>query len=235
MRGRNFGSVNVAFLVTGHGRSGTCWLAGLLDRSPGVRVYHEPIPADIDAHARIRNGTLDAGDYLERRRAWMEEVWRRHPAERYAESNSYLRYCARAAGRAFGAPVAALVRDGRLVVRSMLARGCYQRPGYPPIPAEEGVTPLEKCAWYWADSCRRLADEKVPFFRLEDLNADRDAYEILCRFLGVYLVASAWYEARGRAVNVGVGGEPLDWGAAETDAFLEMAGDVFARYYGDLL
>ena len=124
------------FIITGHGRSGTQWLARLLDKcDPSVYVHHEPLPKfDAARYARVYAGTLDAAEFLRQRQPQMEQIWQRHPDDGYAEVNGCLRYCVPALREAFpDTPILALVRDGRYVVRSLLARGCYRRPGYPSI------------------------------------------------------------------------------------------------------
>ena len=86
--------MDVRFFVTGHGRSGTQWLARLLNQDPTVNVHHEPV-AQFDARhvAGLYDGTADVGKFFRQRKKKMERVWERHPDKGYAEVNSYLRYC----------------------------------------------------------------------------------------------------------------------------------------------
>jgi len=105
------------FVVTGMGRSGTLWLARLLDADPTVRVHHEPINSDADRYVEAYYGRLDPLAWMEKRKAAMHRIWQRAPEQDYAEVNSYLRYEV-ATLYHLGVPVFVLVRDGRYVVRS---------------------------------------------------------------------------------------------------------------------
>ena len=221
--------MNIAFFVTGHGRSGTKWLAKVLNRDPSVAVHHEPIQKDVRAYARIYNGTLEPMTYLWRRQEDMCLIWRRHRDRDYAEVNSYLRYFVPELQLVSGVPVVALIRDGRYVVRSMMALGVYQRPGYPPIPGQ-GETPFEKCCWYWADTYRRLYGLET--FRLEDLTQDYSHFCLLCNLLGVQVSEEEWRTFASTPINVGVGlTTPPVWSEEEYKIFYNVAGDIQGAYY----
>ncbi len=223
--------MKVRFFVTGHGRSGTLWLAKLLNTDESVQVHHEPVQEDAQAYIHIFDGSLDACEYLKRRRELMEARWSEHPERDWAEVNSYLRYCVSELREEFRAPVVGLVRDGRLVVRSMMARGVFQREGYPGIEAPgEFKTPFEKCCWYWADTYFRLARQAVPVLRLEDLNSDYSTVELLGMLLNVHISKQAWERARGQPENIGVGPQPLQWSRRELAVFEAIAGEVHHRF-----
>lgn len=53
-----------AFFVTGQGRSGTMWLAQVLNKALGVRGHHEPIQADVHVYVLIYRGELSGRYYL---------------------------------------------------------------------------------------------------------------------------------------------------------------------------
>ena len=230
------------FIITGHGRSGTLWLARLLDKcDPSVLVHHEPLGQfDAARYARVYDGTLDAAKFVRQRRPRMERIWQRHPDDGYAEVNSYLRYCVPALRDAFpDTPILAIVRDGRFVVRSMLARGCYRREGYPPIePPDEmtfddpvsvidSCTPFGQCCWYWADTYRRLAVSDVKCYKLEILNRNYVEFYHLCERVGITPDHATWLAHAGKRANVGVADEePPVWTFDEVEMFARVAGDV---------
>jgi hypothetical protein len=156
----------------------------------------------------------------------MERIARRVQRD-YAEVNSYLRYCIPALRVEFpGVPIAAVVRDGRYVVRSMLARGCYQREGYPPIQPPLPLDLFDACAWYWAETYRRLVEDGVLIFRLEDLNAEYREFQALCKMLGAEVTSEQWTRFAGKPQNVDVGQEPLEWDTEQRETFEMLAGDV---------
>ena len=223
--------MKVRFFVTGHGRSGTMWLARLLNTDPNMQVHHEPIQEDASAYLQIVKGSLDPHEYLAHRRKLMMRIWASNPERDWAEVNSYLRYCVPALREEFGAPVVGLVRDGRLVVRSMMARGVFQREGYPGIETpSEFKTPFEKCCWYWADTYWRLVRTGVPTFKLEDLNNDYSKLGLLCELLGVRVSKSAWKSFKNRPLNVDVGTQPLNWSKRELITFQTIAGDIQTNF-----
>lgn len=223
--------VRVRFFVTGMGRSGTLWLARLLDCDKSVTVMHEATANwDADRYGRAYRGQLDVGQWLDERQPYVENHWRQGGERDYGEVNSYLRYIVPELQARFECPVAGLVRDGRMVVRSLLARGCYQRPGYPQIPAPYD-DPFEACCWYWADAYERL---DAPTWRLEDLNGDYGALCELGDYLGVTVTEEAWKAHAGKRANVSVADEELPQrGGVQAETFERLAGDVQAGFgYG---
>jgi len=193
-------SLDIRFIVTGHGRSGTKWLANVLNRDPTVAVHHEPLTGyDKSGYAAIKDGRMSAQVFAEKRRGRMAKIYARHPNRAYAEVNSFLRYCAPAMRDEFCVPVAAVVRDGRLVVRSMLKRGIYQSDNYPKIQAPvDLLTPFEKCCWYWQDTYALLLWQGIPMFRLELLNVSYDYFRAMCDLLGCEVPEGEWQK---RAAN----------------------------------
>lgn len=92
------------FLITGMGRSGTCFLAGLMNQSPTWTVKHEPRGS--------RDMRSDAFD-----------VQGRFNQDRYGEVNSYLRYVAK---DMHVAKLGILIRDPIEVWRSI----CIRKPAH---------------------------------------------------------------------------------------------------------
>jgi hypothetical protein len=218
----------IRFFVTGHGRSGTKWLTLLLNRCDStVAVHHEPLPA----FDKRRYWQTNYTEYLAEREIKMKE---RHGGDKrdWAEVNSYLRYCVPQLREMFDVPVATLIRDGRYVVRSMLARDAYRLDGYPEVDApDELETPFEKCCWYWAHTYR---DHDAPVWRLEDLNASYETFERLCDYLGMTPDRDTWAVFIGRRVNAIVDDPTLPaWGEEQQATFDRLAGDVQGLWYAD--
>lgn len=222
------------FFVTGHGRSGTTWLAHLLNAcDPTLDVSHEPLSGyDRGRYHKVFHGRLSGYDYVTGRRPLMEQI----AGERdWAEVNSYLRYVVTPLRETFHAPVAAIIRDGRYVVRSMLALGVYGRPGYPEIETPDHLeTAFDKCCWYWAETYRIMERLIVPVYRLEDLNRDYETLCGLCEYLNMEPDREAWRRYADKPINVGVGeSEPPEWGAL-SQRFRELAGEIQDQFYDDL-
>lgn len=233
--------MQIAFFVTGQGRSGTKWLARLLDRSPGVKVYHEAIGGwDARVYEKIYNRRENPLEYLKKREPMMERLWKRYPNRSFAEVNSYLRYCVPELRKIFRVPTVAIIRDGRFVIRSMLSRGIYRRrPRIRPI-AERDASPMliskwermsrfERVCWYWADAYRILQAQDVPIFQIEELTRDYNILLSLCQnHLLIEPNRRAWQRFSKRRINVTkeLPQTPPVWTLREAEAFEELAGDI---------
>jgi len=220
--------MDIRFFIVSQGRSGSQWLARVLNRDPGILVHHEPL-AQFDAarYAKVYYGKLDALDYVQSRRLRMEAIWQRHPDKGQAEVNSYLRYVVPELRYEFDVPVLGLVRDGRYVVRSLMARGCYQKENYPPIASAQEMTPFEACCWYWASAYRLLERQQVPLYYLEKLNSDYDYFRELCQAAGATVRERDWLRFAGVRLNTsGTEEGPPVWDYKQWETFERLAGDV---------
>jgi len=120
------------FFITGMGRSGSFFLADLLN-SPGVAVYHEThtdYKALVDAYWNPAN----AIEYIDgmRSRVIASRILAAK-CEVYGEVNGLLRFHVNALRRFENATILHLVRDGRLVVRSGMNRKAF-------TPTDSNVT-----------------------------------------------------------------------------------------------
>lgn len=218
---------NIAFFVTGHGRSGTQWLAKLLNADPALDVRHEPVrKMDAANYGKLR------GDEAV---AYLKERWARMiPAEGlgWGEVNSYLRYWALQLREAFpGVPVVGLVRDGRYVVRSMLARGVFSRGRPVPGAPVEG-SKFERACAYWASTYRLLISQDVPMFKLEQLNEDPGYFTELCHEVGAHVPVAVWRRFAGRRIHVMIKDiKPPQWTLEQIETFYGLAGDM-QEYFG---
>ena len=112
------------FFVLGMGRSGTSFFANLLDSDPHSYVVHEPVQRDFSAYQDAFHSPEKADLYIRRFRG--KEMFLRasgRGVSTYGEVNSTMRRHVHALRRIFpNARYLHLVRDGRDVVRSMMAR-----------------------------------------------------------------------------------------------------------------
>lgn len=219
------------FLATGQGRSGTMWLARLLDTDPTVGVYHEPLKEYDFAHLGDSFiGALDVARFLRERRPLMQRInAQQHLSLSYGEVNNRTRYIIEELGIEFGAPVVAIVRDGRYTVRSFWRRGFFQSELNPPIKPPKNLDRFAKCCWYWADAYRRLMGQGVPIVRLEDLNQDYAAICVLCDIIDVDVTFASWTRFAGVKINARKYPDELGWDLERTATFAALAGDVQER------
>jgi len=220
----------VAFFITGMGRSGTKWLSYVLDYDPAIKVHHEPVKRDPTNYDLVRRDKDYSGEkYLRWRAGEMVPP----EGQRWAEVNSYLRYLVPDLRRVFpGVPIAGLVRDPRKTVRSLVARGIYSNPDYPFLrPPEELDTQFARCCWYWADTYELLLEWEVPIFRLEDLNdALSPAFQELCEMIGASVPSRALNKYRGMPINASFRPEiPLGFTEEEERTFIAIAGKISER------
>lgn len=231
----------IRFFVTGHGRSGTKWLAAALDRADDVHVYHEPPQGDVFHYMDWFYGKGAISFLIQRKRCILEEIASANTD--YAEVNSYLRYCVPALRQVYRVPVVAIIRDGKSTVRSMLLQGVYQYPNYPPIQPVAGewakrwpnMTPHERACWYWADTYDRLAKDAVEIFRLDLLNLDYAYFNRLCERLGVVIGEEEWQKSAGYPLNQCIEiDKPLGWTVKEHEAFERIAGRTQGLHFGSI-
>lgn len=196
-------------IVTGMGRSGSSFLADLVNRSGNTTGRHEYLGDKFfQGLSYYRPDHPHLAEDLRERAAQMEKKG----VQTLVDVNPFLRYGLQAVREAFpSAPVYHLVRDGRKVVASM-----YRRTSYAPREKKQPILPLnqeeylrwqrssrfEKLCWYWADTIRTLLSAQLPVLRLEDITAD---FELLQKnFLtpcSIELAKKQWDHQRNRKIN----------------------------------
>jgi sulfotransferase family protein len=157
------------FFILSLGRSGTSFLAGLLDRAADTYVFHEPAVEDFYAYWSVFHHPERARRYIEGFRA-KEIFLRMHrvPAGTYGEVNSLLRRHVNAIRSAIpSASLIHLVRDGRDVVRSIVSRntftfkdplsiGLYPGDSDPWRESWPDMDRFARICWYWQEENRQL-------------------------------------------------------------------------------
>ena len=226
--------MSVRFAVTAVERSGTHWLAQVLDGAEGVNVHHEPEPLrvwDARVQGMAHDGTLDKETFVKGRYHYWLQTYPHGGAR--GEVNSVIRYVAAEIRDIWRIPVAAIVRDGRLTVRSLMKRQTFTRQDAPQFlpPPELRDDPFAACCWMWAESYDWLEADKIPTWRLEDLNEDRAAFVNLCAFLGIEPPLVTWKSLVGRHVARSFPVDaPLDWDSRQHEIFAYWAGEVQERW-----
>jgi len=219
---------DIAFFVTGMGRSGTMWLAQLLNESEGVKVYHEPLRHGVKVLEKGHKlNRFAMADYLERRKLGMIPP----KGQRWGEVNSYLRHWVEPLREVFpDVPVVGLVRDGKKVVASLIRRGVYARYDKRnlPVPPVGAGGQFAKCCWLWADIYERLLGQEVDIFTLESLNESYAACELLCNELGIESIDNdAWRYYAGRRIHYKRGTpERVHWSSENHAIFDRWAGAI---------
>lgn len=189
------------FFLTGYGRSGTKFLASLLNKVPNVHAEHEPFSIEKVVVVHSFHGTLNLGNYLKLKHYQITSLFK--PGTKvYGEVNSYLRHHIVEIGEFFNAKIGYVLRDGRDIVTSMMNRPVYSRYIDPLRPSPKKgdafyrefckMSRFEKCCWAWAEETKRaLAKirEKAPyckFFRFEEFTCDINALYEICDYLELH-------------------------------------------------
>lgn len=230
------------FFVLASGRSGTNFLARLLDQDPSATVPHEPVPEDLVFCNLFRDDKTRMRRYLRYRR---RRILRLVAGSRtYGEVTPPLGRCAGLLREFFPrCRLVHLVRDGRDVVRSIMSRGIYHRyrdflPGFNPRPPKDHplgaewnqVPRFEKACWLWTDWNVRIRRRVRDVVTLENLCSDyRYFHDRLTAPLGLEVGEEVWRRAVERPENVTKKYTAPEWPAWSEDwirNFQEICGDL---------
>jgi hypothetical protein len=187
------------------GRAGSKFLPGLLNLSPNIAAYHEPRPtleyfSDYAYYHRQEEETLAKMIDAARMESILEDFIK---DKIYVESNQCLTFFAPALARLFKkSRFVHVVRHPGDFVRSALRKGWHKNDtiwesGRLKMADEKQwaeMDQIERLAWLWnatnqfiEDFKRSVENERVAFFKLEDLStdaADAGAVKELLRFTG---------------------------------------------------
>lgn len=184
------------------GRSGTQFLARILNHSPELAAFHEPRPT-LQYFANFAYGHQAGIDTLMKMfdAARMESILETYIEDKiYVEANQCLTFFAPAIARLYpAAKFAELVRHPGDFARSAIRKGWFRNDsiwesGRVRMAGEAAwntLSQIEKLAWLWATShgfiqqfFQQLAPERFCTCRLEDLISDPCQVNKLIRFIG---------------------------------------------------
>ena len=200
-------------IITGMGRSGSTFLAHLLDQSDAQEARHEHFAGRTFLH--LSYYVPDHPFLHQALRRQRDALGAKLPAgAKLVDVNPWLRYGMGVVREVLGAPPCfQLVRDGRKVVSSMYRQKSYtpEEKSLPLLPdapetlaAWPGWSRFERLCWLWQRSVRGLLEQQIPTIRLETLLED---YDYLRRHLlepgGLALDRAVWEGLRHRPLNRG--------------------------------
>jgi hypothetical protein len=239
------------FFVLAIGRSGTTFLSRLLSKASGVAVYHEPVREDFWAYRQAFHDESKAYTYFRLFRK--RDIFLRGRAARadtYGEVNSLLRRHAIAIQQSFPKAVLLhLIRDGRDVVRSMMARKTMtpidrNTKGIRPHAEDRWSAEWDKMdrfarlCWYWQVENTYLRKAVGSTVQFEQLLASYDYFrERLLAPCGLELPRSEWQNAVYVPVNATAKhriGRWEEWSDARKATFLAICGEEMALNGYDL-
>lgn len=240
------------FFVLGFGRSGTAFMADLLNRAEGAHVYHEPVLEDFYAHLRAHYSSRTALEYMRGfRRREIYRRTRRVPPGVYGEVNGNLRCHSEAIQLAFpGAALLHLVRDGRDVVRSAMPRrvmtirnplSLFIHPDHAD-PWKERWHTMDRFAricWYWQEENRRLRSGIGRTVQFEKILASYDYFKSqILEPCGIHIEKAVWESAVLVPRNTTVGDFRMpkwnEWTLEQKRIFADICGEEMALCGYDL-
>jgi hypothetical protein len=199
------------FFILALGRSGTTFLAHLLNMVPNAVVFHEPARSDIDAYRRAFFSPDDAERYIASfRKKEMYLRTRSKDFRVYGEVNSLLRRHSEALKRQFPrAGFLHMVRDGRNVVRTMMSTDAL-KPGFmwtwwlrphesDPFYAQwSTMDRFAKLCWYWRVENHHLRTTIGNTVKFEDVVRDYECFEQrILRPFGLVMPEAVWKQHSG--------------------------------------
>jgi hypothetical protein len=213
------------FFILGFGRSGTAFMADLLNRVTNAYVFHEPVLEDFYAHARAHYNPKDTDRYIQGFRKKEIFTRMRHiPSGIYGEVNSTIRCHAGAIQRAFPKAVLIhLVRDGRDVVRSTFGRRAMtiQNPFSLSIRPDASdpwrdhwhdMDRFARICWFWQEENRRL---RTSIGRTVQFEKILSSYEYFSREIlepcGIHIAEDVWKAAIAIPQNISRGFSMPKW------------------------
>jgi len=234
------------FFILSIGRSGTKWLADLLNKDPRALVVHEPFIEAIP-HQKAFHNPREAERYILKFRK--KEIYvriRKLDIDIYGEVNSFLRRHCETLKKAFpSAIILHLVRDGRSVVRSMYSRETmlpnaydtkyiYPKPDDPYYKKWSNMTRFEKLCWYWAVENQYLYECcKGKIIQFEKILSDyRYFREKILQPLGLRIPKKIWEKAVKMPKNPSAYYKLphwREWNQWMKEKFEEICGDIMRK------
>ena len=234
------------FFILGFGRSGTAFMANLLNKSVNAYVFHEPVLEDFYAHLRAHYNSKAAEEYMLgfRRKEICVRIIKATPGV-YGEVNGNLRCHVEAIKKAFPqATLIHLVRDGRDVVRSAMSRRTMtlKNPFSMRIhPTKQDpwrtrwneMDRFSRICWFWQEENSRLRSTIGKTVQFEKILSSYEYFdhEILqpCQ---IQIDKTEWESAISSPRNVTNQFRMpkwTDWSPEQQKSFREICGDEMAK------
>jgi hypothetical protein len=238
-------SINI-FFILGTGRSGTKWLSAVLNGVEDSYIVHEPIPLETIAHLQAVKDMKAARNYIHsvrRKHLYLNILLKKF--SNYGEVNGALRRHIPYLQEAFPqAKFLHVIRDGRKVVNSIMARGTYggKHPVYGqecPIPDSNlqqkwfELTEFEKTCWVWKQEVNNLDSLIVETAKLENITTSYSAFRSeLLDPLSIDLPEDQWEKYSSLKINATTNSNAsdMDWSPDQVHIFKDICGEEMERY-----
>lgn len=234
------------FFILSIGRSGTKFLANLLNKSDDVIVLHEPYNPDKRIYKeKYIDDNINHYDYLTCRFLEIStenKFLLDHKV--YGEVNSFLRRHCKLLKNFTNSKVIHLVRDGRDVVRSLISREAmtnYDKNTNFIVPKEGDpykkiwykMTRFERCCWYWKTENEYISNYIKDFVRFEDIIKDYTYFKELLDKIGISLPINVWKKEicnPKNKTNKYLLPSCENWEEWQEKSFIKICGDEMKKY-----
>ncbi len=194
------------FFITGMGKSGTKFLANLLNQCKDAKVLHEPFLNENEIVNTFLNKQASLNYILNKRKPIALKNAR--GTKTYGEVDSYIRYHIPLLKKVFPeAKFLHLVRNGRDVVRSLYLGRSYTSSDkiavkFNPKEGWTNESRFEKICWYWVESNKIVHEHIDKFVTLEKIVSDWDYFkENILDYLGLEMSRKTWEVMRNVRIN----------------------------------
>lgn len=222
------------YFVLAIGRSGTKWLADVLDSN------HEPIKEDSIAYRHAFHSPKLAKEYIRSFRSQAIEKFK-EGKDTYGEVNSYLRRHTAALKEFYPeASFVHLVRDPKMCIRSMYSRGTMgpRDAGTVGIFPKEGeyaekwydMDRFQRLCWYWKIENEYLREHIDDYFRLEDISDDYEEFQKLTEKFGLEVSREKWETDAKNTTKSHKLPHPDDWSEKRYEQYRQICGTEAVKY-----
>ena len=235
------------FFIVDSGRSGTKFLANLLDNDPNSTAMHEPTDLDKIAYLySFKEGETRKYVSGYRKRNIYKTIKKYNP-KIYGEVNSYLRRHVKYLKEVFpGAKYFHLVRDGRDVIRSFMSRNTltdndlstyyFRNKSYNnKLPENwDSIDRFQKLCWYWRIEVEFVNEEIKDVINFENILKDYDYFnkKVLLP-TGIDIQKKLWNKTISNPVNVTkkyIFPPWNEWKNDYKDKFIEICGTLMDKF-----
>jgi len=237
-------------IIVSTGRTGTAWIAKLINSSLGVHAVHEPIMHEQIAHAEALSRPESIEKYANFRIRYINAQCAKGSWDVYVEVNGALRRHVHAIKNICPQIyMPHVIRDGRDVVSSIMNRPkslTIRDPCYFFVNGHVAdidnqwskLSKFEKACCLWNSDNEYMSKYCDATIKFEEMLSDYDKFvEILCDPIGILIERDKWKKSLNQIENSNkkiTFPKWEHWSSKEKSAFFEICGKTMEKYGYDM-